>query len=162
MAAQLRARQVFNDAKLAHRLLESVLDPPRFRVYWAATCALLRTIGHVLKKVDHQLSEDHARAIDDAWQRWQAQREANAIFWEFIDAERNLVLKEYEIRADFGPHKIVVPEDGPAEDLHELGPEYYIAVSSGYFEGEDCRELARDALRWWDEELREIEIVSVD
>ena len=154
----LHARVVLDDAKLAHRHLDSVLDPPRFRVFWAASCALLRTVGHVLKNVDAKLSDQRRTAIERAWGRWQAQRAKHAIFWEFIEAERNLILKEYEIRIDIGNHDVVSrdPISG-APSVETLGPEYYIPLTEGPFAGQDARELVRDALNWWDEELAAIE-----
>ena len=34
-------------------------------------------------------------AINSAWNRWSGDKAANAIFWEFIEEERNNILKEY-------------------------------------------------------------------
>jgi hypothetical protein len=35
-------------------------------------------------------------AVDEAWIRWKGSREANRIFFDFIDAERNALLKEFK------------------------------------------------------------------
>ena len=154
----LRARLVLDDARLAHQHLDSVLDPPRFRVFWAASCALLRAVGNVLKNVDTKVSEERRAAIEAAWVRWETDRREHAIFWEFIKAERDLILKKYEIRIDMSEHGAVSRDliSGEAT-LETLGPEYYIPLTEGPFAGMDARELVRDALEWWDEQLAAIE-----
>jgi len=154
----LRARLVLDDARLAHQQLDSVLDPPRFRVFWAASCALLRAVGNVLESVDNKGSVQRSAAIDAAWVRWKTDRQTHAIFWEFIKAERDLILKEYAMRIDIGEQRVVSrdPISGQ-ESVETLGPEYYIPLTEGPFAGMDARELVRDALHWWDEQLTSIE-----
>ena len=118
----------------------------------------MRTVGHVLKNVDAKVSDQRRAAIDSAWCRWQSQRAKHAIFWEFIEAERNLILKEYEMRIDIGNHEVVSRDPISGEpSLETLGPEYYIPLTDGPFAGHDARELVREALKWWDEELAAIE-----
>jgi len=67
-----------------------------FRVSRAALVALFRSVGHVLKKVDAAHSPALRQAIDDRWQRWKEDKNANAVFWDLIESERNNVLKVYE------------------------------------------------------------------
>ena len=107
----LRAEIVLKDCRYAHKMLESVIDEQRFRVYWAASLSLLRAVGHVLQKVDAETSPEVREAVDQAWKRWGDDRDVHALFWEFIEGERNLVLKKYfniGFAADT-PNGLVVP-----------------------------------------------------
>lgn len=149
----LRAEIVLKDCRYAHEMLESVLDERRFRVYWAASLSLLRAVGHVLQKVDAETSPKVREAVDRAWKRWSADRGAHALFWEFIERERNLVLKEYEIRLSMDGATVYVESDTGDTVAEHLSAEYYLPVTEGHFASEDAREVVADAIRWWTEEL---------
>jgi hypothetical protein len=97
------ARKVLADCKAAHSLLETESDNVRFRVIWVSGVALLRSVGHVLKGVDSKRDPRTREAIDEAWERWSSDRETIAVFWEFIQEERNNILKEYEFGFMSGP-----------------------------------------------------------
>ncbi len=111
---------------------------PEWRMYWVAGIALLRTIGHVLAKVDSQTSAKHSQEIDDLWTRLKSDREASWIFWEFIEKERNNLLKTYSFGA-----RIEWDEDG-----------YCCVISE---DGEDAFQLFRQAVYWWRHQLMELE-----
>lgn len=70
-----------------------------WRLFWIAGIALLRTIGHALAKSDAATSIEHKNMIDKLWDEWKSDPEHNAIFWEFIEQERNNLLKTYEFGA---------------------------------------------------------------
>jgi hypothetical protein len=70
-------------------LMKSKEDTLRRR--WVATVSLLRSVGHVLDKVDGEASPTHRAVIDDLW----PQLKRSDIFAGFIDDERNNVLKQY-------------------------------------------------------------------
>ena len=72
---------------------------PEWRINWVAGVALLRTIGHVLVKVDSKTSPAHAVAIGELWRKFKSDREDAAIFWNFIEQERNNILKTYSFGA---------------------------------------------------------------
>lgn len=74
-------------------MLEDEEDGQRWRVLWAGAMALVRAVGHVLRKVDGE-NKDVSPLVEAAWTRWKADRSANAVFWEFIEDERNNILKE--------------------------------------------------------------------
>ena len=88
------ARQVLDDCEAALEMLEDEKDEQRWRVLWAGAMALVRTVGHVLRNVDGK-DPGIRPAVNSAWDRWNAAKVANAIFWEFIQKERNKILKEY-------------------------------------------------------------------
>jgi hypothetical protein len=108
-----------------------------WRLFWVAGIALLRTIGHVLAKADAATSGDHKQVVDRAWATWKATKSANAIFWDFIEKERNSLLKTYETGA-----KLSKGDDG-----------YFVEFSGG----EDAFQLFREAVYWWRHQLIVIE-----
>jgi hypothetical protein len=109
-------------------------DHPEWRIYWVAGLALLRTTGHVLDKIDAGISEQHRRIIDATWDSWKRSRLENAIFWDFIEQERNNLLKTYK----FG---VEIDDDGL---LHKES-------------GRDGGQLFREAVYWWRFQLEKIE-----
>ncbi|WP_156478836.1 hypothetical protein [Alcanivorax sp. NBRC 102028] len=54
----LKAEKVLADCKKAVELMEAEENPDSFRVLWVACLALLRSVGHVLKKVDGKSSPE--------------------------------------------------------------------------------------------------------
>ena len=89
------------------------------------------------------------------------------MFWEFIEQERNNILKEYRFSvldsAEVGVG--VVEFKGGRESgravAHEaavaLGENLFRPLEKGFGMGEDARDVYRDALEWWDAELSHIE-----
>lgn len=110
---------------------------PEWRLYWVAGIALLRTIGHVLAKVDAGTSAEHSQAIGDLWRRFNSEREDSWIFWEFIEKERNNLLKTYSFGA-----QLAADVDG-----------YYVSFA----DGQDAFQLFRQAVYWWRHQLMELE-----
>lgn len=142
---------MLQDAQFALDRLDAVESKVEYRVLWVAVVALLRGIGHALHKVD---GEDPGlrSAINEAWKRWQADREQHAIFWDFIERERNNVLKQYEHGYFDGPVPILADRQ-----VYEIGELLFTPMSEGRYEGEDARDVAADALKWWDAELAIVE-----
>ena len=159
------ARRVLGDCEAVLDLLEDEEDDRRWRVLWAGAMALLRAVGHVLHKVDGK--DPVARSlIDAAWDRWNADKAANAIFWEFVEKERNNILKQYrfgvldsavvglavlEIDRETG-HAVAVVESPAVLDENLFRP-----MDKGYRLGVDGRDVYQEALLWWDTELSRIE-----
>src|SRR5918996_909674 len=93
-------------ARLVLRDCEAALDDLRagptglqWRTRWAAAVALLRSVGHVLQKVDVEASPAMAQAVTEAWTRMNASKPEPRIFWGFIEEERNNILKGYRSSA---------------------------------------------------------------
>ena len=82
-----------------------------WRVEWVAVVTLLRAVGHVLDKIDAAHSSSIRIAVDAAWRCWKSTDETHAIFRDFIDRERNNVLKNYRFGAV--RRKRVVQTSGP-------------------------------------------------
>lgn len=161
-----KAREVLDDCRAALLLLEGEVDGQRWRIHWAAAVALIRAVGHVLDKVDGRdpLIKHAATA---AFKRWKGTDPEHEIFREFIERERNSLLKEY--RSDVHPLAEVVlslefstqPEAGgaPIRSSHiaELPENTYRPLLDGPWEGDDAREVLSEAIAWWDRQLTLIE-----
>ncbi len=119
----------------------------RWRVRWVAAIALLRAVGHVLRNVDSKTDPGWKNAIDAAWSQLLASKPKPAIYWEFIQDERNSVLKEYR------------PKAGQGVTIHvgSTPVEYAYAMNDGTYKGRDPRDVVREAIDWWDDYLRDIE-----
>ncbi|MEX3982138.1 hypothetical protein AB4Y45_24530 [Paraburkholderia sp. EG287A] len=90
------ARIVLQDTRHAIREHSDTLQAEAFRVSWFGIVGLLRSVGHVLDKVDAESSPEMRRAIREKWSELTATRPEPMIFWGFIEAERNRFLKNYE------------------------------------------------------------------
>jgi hypothetical protein len=92
--------------------------------------------------------------IGQAYAEWERDKEANAIFWEFIEHERNNILKEYAIGFLAGPIDIVVQ---PNAECYSLDENLFCPIDKGRYAGEDGRDVMADASTWWEQQLTSIE-----
>ena len=83
----------------------------QFRIIWVAAIAQIRAVGHVLHKVNSERNPKLKGIIEDVFIEWKNNREDNAIFWDFVENERNSVLKQYEFGFLFGPLGVIAPAD---------------------------------------------------
>lgn len=161
--------EVLKDCLIALTLLEEEKNLERWRVHWAGAVALLRTVGHVLEKIDGK--DVHFKAaIKAAYEGWKSDRERHAVFWEFIVAERNNILKEY--RFNLHPNeevgiafnlKLVDPTTGEPLEISDaafLNENIYRPAMDAFREYDDVRDIYRDAVEWWAKELDKIEIAA--
>jgi hypothetical protein len=165
-----QARLVLDDARAALRAHSNELQGPAFRASWFSVVGLLRAVGHVLSKVDAPSDLRLAQIVSDAWSGLVASRPQPAIFWGFIEAERNRILKNYEhgitrVRVFRAPDtqrvllaldmanasskavQVVNAFDVPA-DVPDRG--VFSALSDGPFAGRSERSVAEEAIQWWD------------
>ena len=138
---QLISRLVYLDCREAHHELKNGLVGSLWRRRWVAFITLIRAIGHVLKEVDGNKWNGLDEIVSTEWDKWKQE----PIFKEFIENERNNVLKQYKFKAqqnlNFDPSR----------------SEISYSMEFGYFHGKDPREIAEMALDWWDEKLKLIE-----
>lgn len=169
------ARNVLDDCRWALIMHTPDLQAEAFRVSWVALVALLRAVGHVLVKVDAAEGDSHLKtAIGDHWKRLNAGKAARApaIYWDFIEQERNTVLKQYAL----GAKRIAQTKDdrvrwrvdlssmrsggGPGLGRTRMGfPNTIVTseIAEGPFKGQDEREVVEKAIEWWQTCLAEIE-----
>lgn len=108
-----------------------------WRIAWIAGTSLLRTIGHVLANVDANSSEETKLQISQLWQRMKTDKDKYHVFWNFIELERNNILKAYEFGATF--------------QVDQNGPQILLG------DGEDAFQKYRLAVYWWRSELMSLE-----
>ncbi len=60
---------------------------------WVLTIALLRAVGHALEKEDAKSDARVKKAQRSWWNTLKATKPNPSIFWEFIERDRNLLLK---------------------------------------------------------------------
>jgi hypothetical protein len=147
----LKAGVVLDDCCHALHLLEMESDPKTFRVLWVAAVALVRSVGHVLEKVDAVKDERLKQIISRAYARWKADKEQNSIFWEFIRDERNQLLKEYVISFSSDPVPVRL-----GDVSYKIGNLLFCPIIKGKYSGADCRDILSDAIDWWEKELNQI------
>lgn len=147
-------------------MLEEEKDLQRWRIHWAAAVALIRAVGHVLDKVD---GADPAikREANAAFARWKSDAPQHEIFREFIERERNNVLKQYqfnlhpleEVHVAVGTILHPVAGDAPIEmtGIFPIGDNIYRPLLDSYREGDDARDVLAEAIEWWEIELIAIE-----
>lgn len=142
------AREVLEDCRGAMEEIVDGVQGRAWRIRWVAAVVLLRTVGYVLKTVDAKISDRYKQAIDVAWTALKQSEPDPAIFWGFIDAERNNIIHEYEVGA--GQGVTVFPGQNKPADHHYL-------INTGPFAGRDQREVVREAITWWESYLDRID-----
>jgi hypothetical protein len=157
----LVARKVLADCETAHQLLKKEeMESATWRVHWVGCLALLRAVGHILHHVDGEADTKYRDVITAKWDDWRADKPANAIFWDFIEVERNNLLKEYKFGVEAEPAYLELEEGGRL--LTEEGAplrleEDFFRLSHVGFENRDGRDVIDEAIKWWRTQLDEIE-----
>lgn len=144
----IAARAVLRDCHRSARELVDATTPTTWRLRWVTTVVLLRTVGHVLDKVDGTRSPQLRAAIDREWERVKARRAEHLIFHAFIEEERNSIAKEYEIGA-----RLVQPVEADVKP----------AFNGPVFLGDRIvpqRTVIKEAINWWERLLTEVEAAA--
>ena len=142
------ARKVLSDLRVAQELLQTEQSSDPFRVLWVASVALYRAIGHAIQKVDSISSPQLRLAIQATYESWKGNPDHHPVFFEFIEDERNSVLKEYEFGFMSGAGTL----DGlvlPNGLLATLSDNFFCPMSAGRFAGVDCRAVLDLSINWW-------------
>jgi hypothetical protein len=154
------ARLVLQDAMYVREKLENETGRIEWRLFWILAVVLLRAVGHVLDKVDGAADPKVKKAANDLHRSWRTGAD-HAIFRDFIEHERNNILKEYEFEMTEGPVPIMAilqSHDGFDVVRQFLIEEnIYRPMSSGAFEGEDGRTLLDEAIAWWAAQLEAVD-----
>lgn len=165
-----KARVVLSDCRIALSLLENETDLQKWRILWAGAVALIRAVGHVLDKVDG--SNPVVKQIaKESFSKWKVDDE-HLIFPEFIERERNILLKEYN--SDVHPleevpmalEMVLQPlSEGNQKaqktvtlgDIINLGENLYRPMFEGPWQGADSRDIYQKAIEWWEKQLDSID-----
>lgn len=148
----MKADLVLDDCRSALEAVEQAETEQEFRIRWTALVSLLRTVGHVLKEVDRESDTSLRRAVDAAWQAWKLDRDEHRIFWDFIEAERNSILKTYQFGTHPGDVEVAVQNEYEIKEFF-LDECLFKPLRDGPFAGEDGRDVAREAIAWWDHQV---------
>jgi hypothetical protein len=158
----LKAELVLHDCAYALRNHTPSLQGEDFRLSWWTIVSLLRAVGHVLDKVDKFTSEKHKMVIEQEYNKLKSAKPEPAIYWQFINFERDRFLKEYQYGIDrFLCVSTIM--DGK-EYIVEVGLDNMIGarissedasshtesiMNSGPFKGLNEVEVATIAVEWW-------------
>ena len=158
-------RLTIQDCKVALQILEEdCIDQATWRVRWVGAICLLRTVGFVLVDEGRQNSA-HQQYIREAYNRWNEDKLRYEIYWQFIKAERDLVLKEYKSSVFGGEHvnltvvpqPLMPPNTELGSSVHQLETDIYRPILSSFRQGDDVRDVYDDAIKWWESEVDRIE-----
>jgi len=166
----MKAYEILKDCKCALQLLEDEIDPQAWRIHWVAAIALIRAVGHVLHKVDGASDASIMLAVNKRYSVWNGSKYEHAIFRDFIEKERNSILKEYASDvyplAEIGIILEAKPKTGDSNDaivepeIFELDENIYRPMLDGKWEGEDARDVLNQAILWWEQELSIVRALS--
>ena len=156
-----RARIVLDDCRGALIELKDGLQGAQWRRRWITCIVLLRTVGHVLDKVDAKASNAMRVVVDKAYSQIKQTRPEPLIYWYFIEADRNLILKEYKITAGQGIRAIggmaTYDQFGKLVDSEAGSIEYLYKINTGRFAGRQQHDLVQEAIDWWQDYLEKID-----
>ena len=154
MTRKLKAWEVLEFCELIQATLvqtEYDDDKPEWRIYWIACVASLRTVGHVLDKVDASTDIILKRVIAEKWEELRSDKQRWPIFWEFIDPERNNLLKEFGFGAAPGDAIVTTFTHG------RLG-ETVVTTRDLFYgnEGRFATGILAEAINFWQHYLNDI------
>jgi hypothetical protein len=148
------------------QMLEDEGRVDHWRVHWVAAVTLIRAVGHVLHKIDGK--DRRVRKVADSFfERWRENVPEHEIFREFIDRERNNVLKEYRFSSSLSDHVPVavfpsehfesVERIDEGSQFFELEGAIYRPLLDEYQRGNDARDVLSEAIDWWEIQLEGID-----
>ncbi|HEV2263754.1 MAG TPA: hypothetical protein VGR79_04395 [Stellaceae bacterium] len=129
-----------------------------WKVKWAGICSLLKASIHLMRAKDAKscMPETLRRELIGVWNRLGSERSKYKIFWEFIDKERNNILKEY----DFSAYAAVLAADGSVNDatptllrILSEGEKEALVIRGGAYDGRLALDVASEAVQWIEETL---------
>lgn len=166
---ELKAKEVLADCQTACFELEETeenYDFIQMKLRWVTCVSLLRAVGHVLHKVDEKNHPLQAR-----FSKLYSEKKNDAIFKDFIEIERNLVLKNYihglkqshfiesrlqNILTENGD--LLLTENGESfVTEQEKEVDIYFEKNSNIFNTKVPSEQIQLAINWWEKYFDELE-----
>jgi hypothetical protein len=126
----------------------------------------LRAVGHVLHKVDASSTPKLREANQRAYEHLRRTHPEPAIYWGFIEEERNVVLKEYAFRVGMRATGTAVssmwarePATGTSVEatVGPYGGAQLNFFATGPFAGRSQSHVAAEAVEWWQQYLDSID-----
>lgn len=111
---------------------------------WITAVTQLRSVGHILKKVDSNISDVASEVIEEHWAEWREEEDGGTWLTEFIDPIRNSLLKE---GAGMSTAEYISHGD------HDEYTYWKLTMNNG----DDGVPLLREAAEWLEDELESIE-----
>lgn len=135
-----------DDLKNADRIVLS-----NWRTTWAGICSLLKASIHLMGTRDCRacFPTTLRDSLKAAWQELGRDKVAYPLFWQFINRERNNILKQY----DFSAYAALIKEDGTYQsDYSLLGmlqtEKSALLIRGGQYHGQEAIPLASSAASW--------------
>ncbi|HHG3271602.1 TPA: hypothetical protein ACPVX0_004743, partial [Vibrio parahaemolyticus] len=166
IGVSMKSREVYQDCIHAKEYLEKAIeegDYTQAKILWFSCVTLLRAIGHVLDKVDkHKYDVEFERELSQRFSKWKSV----PIFRDFIDEERNQILKEYKSSVEVNSTKKVfalVTSDGrrlvtsTGQSLTGVSTLRELVKAKGAYTGASPITVLENAIQWWDTELLNLE-----
>jgi hypothetical protein len=120
----------------------------RWKVYWAGVCSLLKSSIHLFR-VDASscVPGPLKSALGEAYHELSRRKVDFPLFWDFINRERNNILKEYS----FSAYEVFLKPDGTTQGYQtffdtELTQQ--LVIRGGAYDGRLALELAKEATSW--------------
>lgn len=146
----LAARRALRDAYRAKDEFSAALSSNNLatiRLRWITAITILRAVGHTLLNIDASRSSPLRSAIESAWNDWKTHPFHHLIFHEFIEKERNTILKEYRTSLFTSPSQ---------EFKSFSSTEFYSTILVGDKSYSPLEALVA-SIGWWETELDNIE-----
>lgn len=155
-----QACKVLQDVIWVRERLETEEDATAWRIHWITCVTLLRSVGLVAHKVDGRTHPNLASACEQIFKTWKTGEE-HKIFRDFIERQRNLILKEYETGMSEGDIPVMVTTEDPDGNRSgygfTLGENLYRPLKDCPWEGDDGRDVIDEAISWWKREISKME-----
>ena len=157
-----QAREVLSDCEAALGSLADCEYGSEWRRHWVTVLALLRAVGHVLEKVDSKSSPRMAFIVREQFNLLKRTKPEPRIFWNFIEEERNNVLKEYRISGVHASNASSVTffAGGRNVTASADGTTHMHVFDRGAFTGRHQVEVAAEAVAWWTAYLQKVETLA--
>lgn len=128
-----------------------------WKIEWAGICSILKASIHLMRKKDAKscMPALLKKELISVWERLGANKEQYPLFWNFIDKERNNILKEYE----FSAYQVLLSSDGTIKTNYSLlsilseEEKMTLQIHRGYYAGRFALDVAEEAANWVEETL---------
>ena len=157
---KLEAHRVLEDCRIALRMLDEEEAEDRWRILWVAAMTLIRSVGHVLLSEadkDPDLKERVSKLFKEHWES----KKSHPIFWRFIKAERDSLLKEGIANIYSSDSFTLVVEELLGQRVtatqFSLDGNLFRPIEEGPWIGQDARDVYLEAIEWWEIQLTALE-----